>query len=243
VSGDYGCSCYESALKAFNSLLKDNHSGFSIGMTKHILNRLIDDKPLTPIYDVDDVWVWVAGAASGDNDEEQPMRYQCKRRGSLFKYIYADGSVKYQDIDSYYCVDINTGTTYHSGLVGKVIDELFPITMPYMPGESIKVYCEDILTDCKNGDYDTTAIFYALKSNCERIEINRFFKEVSFNFTQFDRPHIHGWEEIDVEEYKKRKELSIKRAVSDRSFVEVGEDKEVRNDKMPHIKKRKRPSP
>lgn len=33
---DYGC-----ALKAFESLCGDGHSGFSIGITKGILNRLI----------------------------------------------------------------------------------------------------------------------------------------------------------------------------------------------------------
>ena len=36
---DYGCACYESALKAFKSLAEDDHSGFSIGLTmglKHI---------------------------------------------------------------------------------------------------------------------------------------------------------------------------------------------------------------
>ena len=27
---DYGCACYESALKAFESLCEDGHSGFSI---------------------------------------------------------------------------------------------------------------------------------------------------------------------------------------------------------------------
>lgn len=51
---DYGCACYESALKAFNSLLEDGHSGYSIGFTKNILNRLIDGQPLTPIEDTDD---------------------------------------------------------------------------------------------------------------------------------------------------------------------------------------------
>ena len=49
---DYGCSCYDSALKAFESLCGDGHSGFSIGITKGILNRLIDGKPLTPIEDM-----------------------------------------------------------------------------------------------------------------------------------------------------------------------------------------------
>ena len=53
---DYGCACYESALKAFNSLCEDGHSGFSIGLTKAILNRLIDNKPLLPIEDTDDGW-------------------------------------------------------------------------------------------------------------------------------------------------------------------------------------------
>lgn len=38
---DYECACYESALKAFESLCEDDHSGFSIRMTQAILNRLI----------------------------------------------------------------------------------------------------------------------------------------------------------------------------------------------------------
>lgn len=37
---DYGCACYESALKAFESLLEDGHSGFSIKITQSILDRL-----------------------------------------------------------------------------------------------------------------------------------------------------------------------------------------------------------
>lgn len=41
---DYGCACYESALKAYKSLLGGGHSGMSIGYTKHILDRLIDGK-------------------------------------------------------------------------------------------------------------------------------------------------------------------------------------------------------
>ena len=53
---DYGCACYESALKAFESLCDDGHSGFSIKITQAILNRLLDGKPLTPIEDADDIW-------------------------------------------------------------------------------------------------------------------------------------------------------------------------------------------
>ena len=76
---DYGCACYESALKAFNSLCDDGHSGFSIKMTQAILNRLIDGQPLTPIEDTDDAW------NKCPRIEDGPEIYQCKRMSSLFK--------------------------------------------------------------------------------------------------------------------------------------------------------------
>ena len=53
---NYGNACYDSAYKAFESLLNDNHSGMSIRITKSILDRLIDNKPLTPIYDDKEEW-------------------------------------------------------------------------------------------------------------------------------------------------------------------------------------------
>lgn len=63
---DYGVACYDSALKAFESLLGDNHSGFSIHVTKGILNRLIDGKPLTPIEDPNTESVYNFGLYSFD---------------------------------------------------------------------------------------------------------------------------------------------------------------------------------
>lgn len=192
---DYGCACYESALKAYKSLMGDGHSGFSIGMTKHILNRLIDGKPLTPIEDTPDIW----NAIIDRNDEEGYICFQCKRMSSLFKYIYDDGTVRYKDIDSCYGVDINNPyCTFSTGLVTKIIDEMFPITMPYSPGKAIAVYCEDFLIDKKNGDFDTRGIFYAIKPDGEKVEINRFFKESE-----------DGWDEIDEDEYNKRKSIKI----------------------------------
>ena len=193
---DYGCACYESALKAYESLMGDGHSGFSISMTKHILNRLIDGKPLTPIEDALDIWNELS--RFGDADDKYTS-YQCTRMSSLFKYIYDDGTVKYKDIDRCYGVDINNPNyTFSTGLVTKIIDEMFPITMPYSPGKAIVVYCEDFLTDKKNGDFDTRGVFYALKHDGEKIEINRFFKEVN-----------GGWDEINEDEYNERKSIKI----------------------------------
>ena len=78
---DYGCACYESALKAFKSLCDDGHSGFSIKMTQEILNRLINGQPLTPIEDTDDIWY------ERHHYKEGNKLYQCKRMSSLFKDV------------------------------------------------------------------------------------------------------------------------------------------------------------
>ncbi len=176
---DYGCACYESALKAFNSLLEDGHSGFSIGMTKHILNRLIDIKPLTPIEDTKDVW-------SDCSYRKEADSYQCKRMRSLFKDIYSDGTVKYHDVDRICCVNVdNPNISYHSGLVSNIVDEMYPITMPYFPESNpFVVHCEEFLTDPKNGDFDTVGILYVIKPNGDRVEINRFFKEGEDDFIE-----------------------------------------------------------
>ena len=203
---DYGCACYVSALKAFESLTEDGHSGYSIGITKNILNRLIDGKPLTPIEDTDDVWNM---SYTNDNGE---MVYQCNRMSALFKTVHSDGSVDYSSNDYCYCIDINNPkNTYYSGLVRRIIHKMFPITMPYMPGEPIKVFCEDFLTDKNNGDFDTVGVLYALKEeNREpiRIEINRFFRGPFEN--EEESKELPGWVEISEEEYKDRKSKKIK---------------------------------
>lgn len=201
---DYGCACYESALKAFESLCDDGHSGFSIKMTQAILNRLIDGQPLTPIEDTDDIWDICIWSKKGG------MKYQCNRMSSLFKTVYPDGSVRYSDVNRYDKVDIdNPNSTWHSGLIDRVMEEIFPIMMPYMPGKPIKVYCKDLLTDPKNGDFDTVGIFYAVKKENgeeKRIEINRFFRE-PFEGEETE----NGWTEINYDEWCKRVKMHNKR--------------------------------
>ena len=184
---DYGCACYESALKAFNSLMEDGHSGMSIGFTKQILNRLIDGNPLTPIEDTEDVWNDIT-----DRHEDYET-YQCKRMSSLFKDIYSDGSVKYSDIDRIECVDFYNGNTYYSGFISRIVDEMYPITMPYLGGETYKVYVSDFLYDENNGDFDTIKIHYILKPDGEKITVDRYFKESDSGFV-----------EIDLDEYSER---------------------------------------
>lgn len=192
---DYGCACYESALKAFRSLCEDGHSGFSIGLTKAILNRLIDGKTLLPIEDTDDVWNDISDVA-GLNGEK--VSYQCKRMSSLFKDVYADGTVKYCDVNRYRGVDIETDSTYSGSLIHFIVDGMFPITMPYIPEDRpYKVYTEDFLTDPAEGYFVTVGILYLITPSLDRIEINRYFKVTE-----------NGFDEIDEVEYRQRRETA-----------------------------------
>ena len=74
-----------------------------------------------------------------------------------------------------------------------IYDEL----MPYCPDGTIKVYCEDFLTNEKNGDFDTVGIFYAIKPDGTKVNISRFFKK--------DEPFDTDWVELSQEQYDERK--------------------------------------
>lgn len=174
---DYGCACYESALKAYKSMAEDGHSGFSWSLTADILKRLIDGEPLTAIEDTPEEW-------HEAHHDDGTITGQCKRRSTLFKNIKPDGTVEYRDMGSYFAVDINDPTVeYKSRLVSNVVHEIWPVTFPYYPNGRAKVVCRDILIDKANGDFDTRIIYYAEK-NGQRVEINRIWHETDKGFVE-----------------------------------------------------------
>lgn len=184
---DYGCACYESALKAFNSLLEDGHSGMSIGFTKNILNRLIDGKPLTPIEDTDDIWEF-------SYEKDGVETYQCSRMSSLFKDVCPDGTVKYFDNNRFICYEIGSDVPFHNGFIKRIAEEnVGEITMPYIPSDKpIKIYVSESLVDPKNGDNDTLGILYCVYPDGRECRIDRYFKEVENSFEEIDE---HEWNE------------------------------------------------
>ena len=168
---DYGCACYDSAIKAYESLCEDNHSGMSIGFTKQILNRLIDGKALTPIEDTSDMWNVVSWSE---------RTYQCKRMSSLFKKIDGDGNVFYTDNDYAVYVDMKSNTMWHNKRVSDYVYSKYPINMPYYPNpKPYKVYCEDFMYKKHDavGEYDHFAMLYMIKPNGEREEVDKYFME------------------------------------------------------------------
>lgn len=204
---DYGVACYESAYKAFQSLLKDEHSRLSIVFTQQILNRLIEHKPLTPIEDTLDIWTDVS------DESVNFTSYMCKRMPSLFKDVYEEGTIVYSDVDRFYCLnkDNPENSGWRNSFVSKLMNEQFPITLPYYPpSRPYYVYCTEGLSNPENEDFDTLGIWYVLTPYGEHVDINKFFKESSTGFT-----------EIKQEEYKNRINSSYKKDKKEQCRIET----------------------
>ena len=166
--------CCKSALKAFKSLLDDGHTGMSIGVTKGILMRLIDCKPLSNIEDTDDVWNLVHTTDDG------AKHYQCMRMSALFKEVDKEGNVRYSDNDRVVCVDVNSKITYRNGLASRYVDEHYPIRMPYYPSDKpYIVHCEDFCIDRPDavGEYTHKALLYLTKPDGAQFDLGLFYRE------------------------------------------------------------------
>ena len=194
---DYGCACYESALKAYRSLCEDGHSGLSFSFTKNILIRLMNNLPLTPIRE-EDFFLEDANTVCSDPEwlKERGLKssIQCPRMISLFRDEFLDGTVKYRDVDRYHCFDPQDPKyTYYFGSLYKFVDEMFPITMPYMPvAGKYRVETSDCLAENKGkseeekdkGMFDTVALWAIHTPEGERIPVNRFWKEENDAFVE-----------------------------------------------------------
>lgn len=189
---DYGCACYESALKAYESLMEDRHSGFSFGVTKQILIRLMEGIPLTPITDDPEEWYDRSFHTYEGNN------FHCKRMNSLFKIIKEDGSVTYDDVNRVVCTNIGGKSLWYSSFVRAIFNKMYPITMPYYPSSKhFIVYTEEFLFDSINEDYDHIGLLYLKTPEGERINLNRFFdlrgeEPVEISLKEFYRRKLIG---------------------------------------------------
>lgn len=178
---EYYSSCMDSALKAFLCLMEDGHSGMSIGITKSILNRLIDGKCLTPIKDEDFDESKCEIKSTKDYLKGCGLKssIQCPRMSSLFRDETLDGDVTYSDVGRMVMYDVSEPNDgFYNGFVAKVINEMFPITMPYYPATNrYKVYVACEKTPNCTEDYDILEVLYVIKPDGERVEINRKFVE------------------------------------------------------------------
>lgn len=198
----YVCNCYdpeeqayrqlccESALKVYEALLNDGHSGMSWGIVSGILKTLLDDKPLVKVEDKESQW------AFSDIQHDGVTFYNHKYYPKLHKSIDSDGTVHFTCIDRVVCHQIespNRGPVFYNGFVTSVVDELYPITFPFNPSNTITVCVNEYLTDPANGDYDTLVIDSIMPKHGATRLLGWAYKETE-----------KGWKKIDTDELRQR---------------------------------------
>lgn len=193
----YGGAIYESALKAYKSLLKDGHSGMSWAFTTSVLTRMMQHKALTPLRGTDDEW-----HECEMRNEDGTRMFQNVRQSSLFKHVNPDGTVRYNDVDRAICVDQDDPRdVHHFGLSSKFVDELYPLTFPYMPtNKPYKVIDKIFSSEGKPGEFDTVGVIKVVTPEGEEKLVGRYYKEDGDTFVEIPK------EEFDkrFETYKER---------------------------------------
>lgn len=178
---EYYSLCADSALKAFGVLCEDEHSGASIVITKDILVRLIKGLPLTPITEED--FADNKDGLTKDQIKEGIKNFKiCTRQYSLFRKEYNDGTVKYSDTNRVVFIE-QDGLPSYLGLATNAVNELFPITLPYMPeSKPYKVYGslktiingkDETLNPKYHGMYNKIYLDYIITPDGQRVDLNK----------------------------------------------------------------------
>jgi len=105
--------------------------GIDVLNVLNVLTSMANGHPLTPIDLDSPYWDILPIPVLSPNSTKI---YQSSRYKHLYKYEMGDGSVQFSDMDSYECIDDQHPDEYFSpGLIQPIMDELYPITFPYMP--------------------------------------------------------------------------------------------------------------
>lgn len=186
---DPRCSGYDIALRAYQTIFEGDGQGLSgcgFSFVRSVLKDLLDELPLTPIYDEPGVWSMIT-------EDDDVVEFQCRRRHSLFKRVdKKTGEVTFHDIDRVVCT--SGGLKEHTGFTGKftngfitrLIEDKFPIQMPYMPTKQYVVQMCDFATNGNVGEFDTMFAKSVLKPDGKIEKLNWYFKETPDGFVNID---------------------------------------------------------
>lgn len=153
---DYIIECYRSALRAYEAMAADGHSGMSWNQTRQIFRRLTEGKPLKRLNSYHDrVEEWEERSEWALDDE---VVFSNTRYSSLSYRRGVNGKELYHDIDRWVFEEVDhPNIPWYNDFLATYLDEKFPIQFPYWP-ITIHVRIEELLTDPAHGDYDAQRI-------------------------------------------------------------------------------------
>lgn len=180
---------YDIALRAHKTIFEgegESLSGCGFSFVSGVLKDLLDEKPLTPIIDVPEVWNLI-------HETDEFCEFQCRRRSALFKKVYKkDNRVAYHDLDRVTCLgepdSQHTGFTarFYNGFISRLIQDKYPISMPYVPTKPYVVKVSDFATNGEVGTFDTMFVKAVIHPNGKMETLNWYFKETPDGFINID---------------------------------------------------------
>lgn len=200
----YDQSCYDAALAAFETLCKQGHTGYSFTKTFAILDRMCRRMPLCPIEDRDFPQHGTRindgrRGSIGNGIKLGLTSYQCPRMTSFFKDVWDDGVITYHDNNRMDCCNTeNINDIYYWGFAAKIIDEMYPIKLPYYPDPNhhFRVYVTQFTVD----NMDVCAIDRIVEPSGVIVDVDRYFK-----YTDIPDEDCCDFVEITKEEYEEFK--------------------------------------
>lgn len=192
LASDDTINSLSGAVFCYNYIL---NSGAPRGLVSQMLKQLMNDQPLSPIHENEDIW---------ELDEEQPevgTKYFCKRLPTLTKLVTIDEEgkekVKYNDSGRYYAFDtFQPGRLYTGGLAEGVLNDLVPIKFPYHPMGKFAICTERFKSYPTTSDVDTIGILHMRVPDGHVIPIDKYFKLT---------PDTGKWVKINGADYQSRR--------------------------------------
>ncbi len=182
---------FDKALGIYEKLLDNDIKGdVDLSEILSILITMYNGRPFTPIEDTDDIWGKLDLSVYRKRAGVKSI-FRCSRMPLLLKCVYEDDKIIYEDHSRIQCYDISSGIpekTYGlRPVIRKLIDDLIPITLPYIPQRTpIKVYVEE------STHRWLLAVQNVILPGGESIDISKFYR---FNINEYE------WMEIDEETY------------------------------------------
>ena len=188
------------AMSIFKRMFDQKPSKQHIILVKGLLNRMTSELPLYPIT-MEDFNNTVASEIR-DKLKHTCARYEAltatkNSDGTGFTYsdskrvVFYDQSLINQE-ESSSIVDILHSRANYPSIALKLVDDLFPITLPYMPGDKYEVFGSSYSFKLAEGEPDLVEIDFIKTPNGQLVKVDQYYRKTR------DGKYI----EVDFENFK-----------------------------------------
>lgn len=190
----------DDAVAMFKAVFSKHQSKQHLVLVKGLLNRMTSGLPLSPIT-MEDFDNTEASLSRGE------LKHTCSRYESLTATKKSDGTeftysdsrrVEFHDQslinqeESSSIVDILHSRAHYPSIALKLVDDLFPITLPYMPGDKYEVFGSSYSFKLAEGEPDLVEIDFIKTPNGQLVKVDQYYRKTR------DGKYV----EVDFENFK-----------------------------------------